>query len=299
MTKLTKATYVKISLVILLCLVLCGGIFSCSVGCSHAFQQFNKHFMTEFDAAQFENLGSANINADDIKNIELQWLAGAVDVVLDESNSNEIVLSETSSSRMPERQKMRWRVHNNTLQVAYGWEQSWLVGCSATSHKNLTLTIPKTLGEHLDSFTLQAASGTYNLGSIGCDSLKIDLASGNVNSEKLRANKLQINVASGDANIRGVFSQLVDLDIASGGINLTCLQECPSNANLQIASGNVDMTLPTDSSFLATVDKMSGSFTCNFPTNSTQQNDNVYKVGSGKSNFNVFIASGRVTFNQA
>ena len=298
MTKLTGSTYTKVALVVALCLVLCGGLLGCSTGCGSAWYNAQQQFEANFEAADFENVGSAEVDSGGIRNITVQWASGGVDVAVRNDDTDTIKLTETAPGRLSEQQQMRWRVQGDTLQIAYGWERSWLFGCSATAHKQLTIELPKRLAADLGAFTLQAASGTYDLGTLGCETLNIDLASGQVNGADMRADNLRMNVASGLIDLKGAFVEQIVLDAASGNISIASTA-CPASADLTLLSGNVDIALPADSSFTADVKKLSGSLDCSFPTAHGKNTDSYVVVGSGDSRFAIDITSGNVSLQEA
>lgn len=297
MTRLTGATYAKIVVVALLCLVLCGGLFSCSMGCSNSARAANEFFASNFDVAQFENAGNAEVDASEIRNINIQWMAGQVDILVSDENPNKILISEEAPSRIPERQQMRWRVYGDTLQIAYGWEASFVFGCTFGAKRHLVLTLPRELAHHLGTVTLQAASGNYDLESVQCESLNIDIASGNASGTDLHADNLRLNAASGRIDLSGSFSKLIDVNAASGNIGITSTSACPDRANISIASGSVELAVPHNSEFTARVYKVSGDFNCDFSDASIRDDGDTYVVGGGKSAFSVDIISGNVALH--
>lgn len=297
MTRLTTASYVKIVLVVLLCLVLCGGIFSCSVGCSAAARNAGNLFWDTYNSYELTNVGDTTLEADDIKNIDISWLAGSVDFVThpeSAENGDRIVLTEAASASLPESRRMRWDVVGDTLRIGYGIDRVGLFGCSAADHKALTIDLPEGLAHELGRVCLQTASGTYDLGSIGCAALEVGLASGRVSGEGLRADVLSLDVASGNVDLRGDFSERLSVDLASGVVAVDCTRACPQNSSIDIASGNVSIGLPARSGFTTQLTKMSGAFNVGFPENAVTQNGNSYVVGDGASTFNVDIMSGQV-----
>lgn len=300
MTRLTTASYVKIALVLLLCLVLCGGIFSCSMGCSMATRNAGNLFWDTYDSYELANVGDTTLEADGIKNIDVSWLAGSIDFVThpeSTENGDRIVLSEAAGASLPESRRMRWGVTGDTLRIGYGVDRIGLFGCSAADRKALTIDLPESLARELGRVSLQAASGTYDLGSLECDALEVGLASGQVSGEGLRADALNLDVASGNVDLAGEFPERLSVDLASGVIAVDCMRACPQSSNISVASGNVSIGLPARSGFTTHLTKMSGAFNLGFPESAITQNSSSYVVGNGASAFNVDIMSGQVSLN--
>lgn len=302
MTRLTNATYVKIALVVLLCLVLCGGIFSCSVGCTAAARHASEHFWNTYSEHDLTESGDASVRAEAVRNIELEWLAGRVDfkVVPDADSAapaaGVISLVEEGSESMPEQRRMRWQLEGDTLEIGYGWQDWGMFGCSAAPGKNLTISIPESAAAALRQVEISAASGEYSLGAIGCESLDVELASGRMTGEGLRADRLSLDVASGNVALRGDFPQMLTVDLASGDVDVECAKTCPKSAKISLASGNVVLGLPEQSGFTAALNRMSGGFNCAFPQEEVKQNgDGGCTVGDGASMFTVDMMSGNVT----
>ena len=163
MTKLTTASYVKITLIIALGLLILGSIgFG---GCSA--MRFKMMGGTE--------MGSANVDAASVKNLSVKWASGAVNIdVVDEGDAIELV--ETAPRGMTKAQQMRWSVNGDTLSIDYG---TWF-SCFALGRKDLQVRIPKSCAQNLGAVEIDGASGDYDVNGLGCETLKLKLASGDV-----------------------------------------------------------------------------------------------------------------------
>ena len=132
MTKLTTASYVKITLIIALSLLILGSIgFG---GCS----------AMRFGMLGGTEMGSANVDAASVKNLSVKWASGAVSIdVVDEGDAIELV--ETAPRGMTKAQQMRWSVNGDTLSIDYG---TWF-SCFALGRKDLQVRIPKSYAQNL------------------------------------------------------------------------------------------------------------------------------------------------------
>ena len=205
MTKLTTASYVKITLIIALGLLILGSIgFG---GCSA--MRFKMMGGTE--------MGSANVDAASVKNLSVKWASGAVNIdVVDEGDAIELV--ETAPRGMTKAQQMRWSVNGDTLSIDYG---TWF-SCFALGRKDLQVRIPKSYAQNLGAVEIDGASGDYDVNGLGCETLKLKLASGDVDGQHLQADELRVDVASGQLDVEGRFADRVDVRTASGQTRIVC-----------------------------------------------------------------------------
>ena len=261
MTKLTTASYVKITLIIVLGLLILGSIgFG---GCS----------AMRFGMLGGTEMGSANVDAASVK-----WASGAVNIdVVDEGDVIELV--ETAPRGMTKAQQMRWSVNGDTLSIDYG---TWF-SCFALGRKDLQVRIPKSCAQNLGAVEIDGASGDYDVNGLGCETLKLKLASGDVDGQHLQADELRVDVASGQLAVR------VDVRTASGQTRIVCREACPKTIDADIASGSVSVAVPESSGFTARIEKASGRFSSSF---SLSQNGNVYTSGDGSASINARLASG-------
>ena len=296
MALLTRNTWVKIALVALLCVVFCGSLLSCSMGCSAAVSGIaGGPNLVGVDYRQLPNVGSGSMPAQDVRDLEIDWMAGevVVEVVPDEEADGAIVLEESASGRIPDNLRMRWGLEGQRLVVATGPSQG-LWGCSmANSGTALTVRIPASTARSLGTVELNAASGRYELDGIGCERLAVSLASGRIDGAELAARTLEVSLASGDAQLRGSFPDQLSIDAASGDVTVACESVTPARTDIDIASGDVLVELPEDAGFTARVDRVSGSFDCDLP-GTMRDSDDQYVRGDGSSRIGVSMASGHV-----
>lgn len=272
MAKLTRASYVKIVLIILLGALVLGAIgFG---GCSS----------WRYGIIGGSEMGSANVEAASVKNLTVKWASGAVDVhVVDGGDSIELI--ETAPRGLTKTQEMRWTLNGDTLTVDSG---SWF-SCFMLGRKDLEVRIPESYAQKLGSVRIDGASGDYGVSDLGCEELDLKLASGDVDAHGLTANKVRIDVASGNLDVRGRFADSVNVRTASGETWIVCEEVCPRTVDADLASGVVSVAVPQDSGFTAKVTKASGQFSSAFPL---AQSGNEYVAGDGSARFDIRLASG-------
>lgn len=274
MAHLTGSSYAKIAVAVLIALLLfaTAGLISCA------------GWDFRMGKGQNEMIGNASVPTQGIENIEIDWAAGSVDVIV--SDKNEIELMEYSKGSLSKTQSMRWSVSGDTLKVDYG---SWF-SCLSLTSKSLEVHVPKALAAELGMLDIDGASGMYSVNGIACNKLKVHLASGEFNGSDIAAQQLDVDLASGIFDARGSFADSIRVQVASGNVGITSSEVCPHTIDADMASGNVVIGIPENDGFTARVDKASGSFQSEFET--AMQGDNAYVYGDGSALFDVDIASG-------
>ncbi len=212
--------------------------------------------------------GNFEVDAAKVKAIELNWLAGKVNVrTVPDSEAGGVVRgTEVIAGAAGNAPALFWDIDDSgVLSIDYT-EAGGLVGCSAAvrGQKELTVLLPESLGKQLGTFELEAASGRYQLGGLTCQRLELDVASGEVNAEGLSAQSVELTLASGQVKIEGAIAGALDIDQASGNSAFTCSEVAPKTVRGSLGSGGIDLVLPSDTNVVATGDKMSGSFNNGF-----------------------------------
>lgn len=281
MTKLTGASYVKITLILVLGLLILGSIaFGGVRGCSNNYLLWGNEMET----------GSASVKAADVRSLAIEWGSGSVKVVpVDEGDTIEVV--ETSPTGLNRGQQMRWSLSGGMLRIEYG---SWF-SCFGMGRKDLEVRIPQSCADQMETVDINGASGSYDVQGLTCERLDLDLASGQMDVRDMAAKTLQIDVASGDMSVAGRFSERVGVKTASGQARVTCDDVCPSTINADVASGFTSIAIPENEGFTARVDKASGTFSSAFQT---MQQGSGYVYGDGSATVSVRLASGEVRLDK-
>ncbi|WP_302961659.1 DUF4097 family beta strand repeat-containing protein [uncultured Adlercreutzia sp.] len=280
--KLATSTWVKVALIGLLCLGVCGWLGGCSrgmwfansplwpggvLGCAGinvmdgALSDLGRpgSYETTTEGTRFE------ADASEVSAIELNWLAGSgyVWVASDDETGGKVIVEETvRSGSCP---VMVCEVEGGVLSVSYMEGNGGLSGCSQSwfGQKDLTVTVPASLADQLELFELEAASGRYTVEDLSCVELEMDVASGEANVTGVTAERASLSKASGRISLEGVVTDTVELDQASGATVLSFGTQAPSKVTGSSASGSVDLVLPVNTRVEANVDKTTGSFANN------------------------------------
>lgn len=274
MARLTGTSYAKITVAILLAL----GLFVVAgwgTQCSSWQVGYGSDTMT----------GSASVAAGNVRNIEIGWATGSVQVQVVDSDTDHIELIETGEG-LTRAQEMRWNVAGDTLFVDSG---SWF-SCFWWGRKSLEVRIPRQYADELGRLSIDGASGYYSVSGVDCESIDIELASGEFEATDFKSETLSIDVASGRARAEGVVAGTLKAHAASGRIEVICQEVCPRTVDADMASGTIALSIPENDGFTATVDKASGMFEHEFETVQTEGGGYVYKDGSAR--FDIDMASG-------
>ncbi|MCL2889183.1 MAG: DUF4097 domain-containing protein [Eggerthellaceae bacterium] len=277
MARLTAASYVKISLIVLLALVICSAaaLNSCT------------GWFINFPGTGLSEIGNAKVDANKVRNIDINWAAGSVDIKL-HTQSDEILLIESATGSLTRAQAMRWQLIGDTLRIDYGTWSS----CSYPGTKHLEILIPEKYAGSLGRLDINGASGRYSITDIGCSTLKISLASGSLNATGMAVNDLRLEVASGNSFFDGVVANNLLLDTASGRMEIVCRSNCPKTIDANMASGTITLSIPEKDGFTASISQVSGRFNSDF---SMQQQGHNYVYNGGGATIKANIVSG--TFN--
>lgn len=280
--KLATSTWVKVTLIGLLCLGVCGWLGGCGrgmwfansplwpggvLGCAGinvmdgALSDLGRagSYETTTEGTRFE------ADASEVSAIELNWLAGSghVWVASDDETGGKVIVEETvRGGSCP---VMVCEVEGGVLSVSYMEGNGGLSGCSQSwfGQKDLTVTVPASLAEQLELFELEAASGRYTVEDLSCVELEMDVASGEANVTGVTAERASLSKASGRISLEGVVTDTVELDQASGATVLSFGTQAPAKVTGSSASGSVDLVLPANTRVEANIDKTTGSFTNN------------------------------------
>ncbi|WP_165043297.1 DUF4097 family beta strand repeat-containing protein [Adlercreutzia sp. ZJ138] len=284
MAKLTRNTHIKIVLIVLLCLMLCGGLVLCGrfiplSGASAAFRSY-------------DHSGSFEVDATTVSRIDFSWLAGnaTIRVVPDNQTAGMIQVSETRKGFAPE---LGWSFTDGLLEIGYSRTPFGGVGgCvrAAFDAKDVTVLLPVSLSDRLERLSVDVASGTYSLDQVGCRELGLSMASGELSASGFSCTDAGLDISSGKVTLDGAIGGELEIDQASGDVSVSCAGDQPRIAILDVTSGVVALELNRARGFELIMDKTTGSFNCNMPLESTS--DNARRAGDGYTKLNVNLVSG-------
>lgn len=300
MVRLTKKTYVKLTLIGALCVIVCGGLLGQSiVGCTAPIGA--PSFPDAPDApardGSYVEVVNETVSPDTFSNISIDWAAGTalVRVVPDAETDGMVRIIERVRGNVGKDRYLHYATDGSWLSIDY-WQTGPVtlfgLGCMQMGSKHLELVIPESVSEKLGELVLSGASGGYALEGTTPDRLSVELASGRLQASGVSAQELAIELASGEVSVAGDVSDDVEVSAASGTVSLALVEAAPRTLGIDIASGNVRVELPPDAGFTATVEKASGTFDCAF---AATQHDGVYESGDKACDISVEMMSGTVS----
>ena len=221
----------KISLIAAACLVLAGLLLVLfSVTFLHAQVQeiwnsgmLNVSFVgvgprsgyQELDGA-YETDNSYFVSTQDIQNIDLKWISGAVTVTV--TDDGDAAFFETSGDTITEKTALRYGVKGTTLYIQY---------CAKNAPgnlpmKDLELRLPRALMERLGDFSFDGSSATLTVSGLSAEHFSFFSASGNLNAEGMTVGSANLDSTSGSISFSGAFCR-ANADSVSGGIRIESL----------------------------------------------------------------------------
>lgn len=173
-----------------------------------------------------------------VSSIEIDWIAGAVNVQYGETQA--VTFSESTTAELSEDEVMHWWLDGATLHLKFAKS-----GYRANNvpQKTLTLTLPQ-------SFVLSE--------------LDIEAVSANVTVTGISVAKLDIETVSGNVTASGVTAaRELDFQTVSGNVTAD-LSALPAEIDCETVSGDMTLMLEQTAPFYAEFETVSGKFTCAF-----------------------------------
>jgi len=274
---------------VLLCGILLAGI-SFNLFSLNRFSGSSENNVTQMEGpvASGESVTMGAVNAQKIKNLEIDWAAGSI-TILPGTQTDAIRFWDDYNG--DEKYQLYYTTQGDTLKIRF-CEDDWDdIGfgfhIEIPFEKNLTVEVPE--GWLCDSLEVDAASAKLEVHDLSINEVEIDTASGVVGFENCSVIHLDVDTASGDVFYTG---SLVTLDCDSASASIVAnLQNVPQSMDLDTASGNLDITLPEDAGFTVKLNAMSGKFRSDFGYAETGGR---YVCGNGGCTINVSAMSGNV-----
>lgn len=279
--RLATSTYIKVALIVVLCLAVCSWLGGCGrgiwpsslfmpggvIGCmgvdvvDDVADEVRQGIVERGAVATTDEGSHFEIDASEVSALTLNWLAGrgTVLVVPDDETGGKVLVDEVvNGGRAP---AMVCETGGGVLSISYMEGGGGLSGCSVSmASKDLTVKVPASLAEQLELFELEAASGRYEVEGLTCDDLELGVASGEVSVAAMAAQRASLNVASGRVSVQGSVAEHLEVEIASGTTTLSLGDGAPAQMSGSLASGKLVLEVPANTRLATNIDKMSGSF---------------------------------------
>lgn len=265
---------------------------------------FFNRYLSSHDMAYSDGdikLGGGNVNASNINRIEVEWVAGEVNI--SPTDGSEITFEESSRHEIRASDRMYYDVSDGRLTIRFRRRKDdWhIFGINRSLDKKLTVKLPRELFNRLDTLdvmsvsalvnvdgvkaeeiVIDSVSGGIKLAGITCDELEVSTVSGAVTGDRITARKVDSEAVSGRRSLSGSMEE-INIDGISGGTDIVSAI-CPSRVNVDTVSGSVTLTIPENDGFTAKYDKVSGSVNTEFEATHSK-NTITYKNGGARFDF--------------
>jgi len=246
----------------------------------------------ESDEIRIDGNGrSGEYDAAQIRDLEIEWVSGAI--IIQPGATNTIHFEESSVSSEKYRMVANRSGDKLTLKFCEENTVSWGLGVNIDTDisKDLVITVPS--GWDCDTLEIDTASARIEISDLRINEVDFDSASSLCIFDNCTVSELDIDTASGNVEFNGRLDSL-DFDAASANFSGK-LKNTPNSLKMDSMSGDLDITLPEDCGFTATMDTMSGDFSSDFQT--TVFNGK-YSYGNGSCRIDVNVMSGDVTIRK-
>lgn len=241
-----------------------------------------------YENADEYTIGDVPVRVTGIDNLDINWVSGST--TIERYDGDKIVFSETASRTLADHERMRYRVHGDTLTIEFCESQRGIFSTVSMPSKSLTVRLPYSLS--LDTLDLESVSSQVTVRGEGLavDAVEIDNVSGHVVLDGIRADVLNVDSVSGHLQIGGAYD-VVRVNSVSGAQDFR-LGQTPTELRVDCVSGTTTVYLPGERGFTASLDSLSGALTSDF-ADVTGRDEARY--GDGEANLRFDSISGSVS----
>lgn len=230
---LISAAYVLIALVIVAVVVL--AVFAINNYKNNSILEIGKiAYYTNYNDSGY-SVGSGEVDAADIKNITIDWVAGDVKIV--ECEGDKITLTEPEQEN--EDMRLRYHASGSNLTIKFCKPKA----NSKELNKELTVAIPK--GTSLKAITVDIVSAPVSVTGISCSDFNADTVSGDITLDAAIV-KIKADSVSGKLTLvlpEATESVNVDYDTVSGKLYNDFPQSNGSEKEIDFDSVSGDLTI--------------------------------------------------------
>lgn len=190
-----------------------------------------------YENADSYSAGGASI-AQEITRIDVDWIGG--DVIVEEYDGGEIVLSETADKPIEGEFVMRWMVEGDTLRIRFAENRARLPG---NAKKQLTVKIPEEL--NLGILQITTVSANIDVASAYANNAVISTVSGEIGVDSAWLNNAFFNTESGNVRLGEMYAYEAHFSTVSGNALLQ-RADIPYVLEFTSVSGNLEGKLGGD-----------------------------------------------------
>ncbi len=231
--------------------------------------------------------GSGAVVADQVSELEIQWVAGSITIV--PGDTEQIEFSETGNDKKP----MVWKQVGNKLLIQFSEDRHRVhFGFGFRDYsKDLTVTVPKNWTAH--EVEINAVSANVDISDLTIGEVNLNSVSGVVALSNCVVESCSAETVSGDVKFSGSLGKL-ECDAVSADCTIVT-DRVPREISLESVSGDIDLTLPENAGFTVDMDSISGDFDSDFAV--TKQG-RTYSYGDGSCKIDLSGMSGDITLRK-
>lgn len=229
-----------------------------------------------------------------VRTVSVNWISGEAVIRCGESESDEILISESSRRPLREEEELYFSVNGGELKIDFVYPGS--VKQSSLPGKLVEIILPKALLP-LAELKLSCVSADVTCIGVDTDNARFNTVSGDVRADGLTANSISVNTVSGDAYIGGECRSELSLKTVSGDMTAEP-SGLPTDLSLKSVSGDIRLILPENDGFNARWSGVSGGCSCEFNCQ-TEKRRLVYKGGGAEINFGTVSGELRIEKSDA
>ena len=171
---------------------------------------------------------------DKVKNLDIDWVSGAVRIVYYDGNS--ILIDEKSEKKISDDMQLRWWLDGDTLRIRYAKNGYRTFHLFSSQKKELILTLPEEIV--LNDVTIDATSGVLDIPALKAETLSLDVTSGDITAAAA-ASDVTIGATSGNISFTAEKdAEKISASVTSGNIAITA--ENVDQLDAETTSGRID-----------------------------------------------------------
>jgi len=269
----------------------------------------------------FESRGVQMENANDVRSININWVAGDVTVI--PYDGEEVKITEFAQRELRNNEQMHVSNTNGVLRINFRERGNHR---GRMPRKNLEVFVPQSLSKNLADLTINSTSGSIEAAGFETSSLSISTVSasikisdivssditagttsGSINAASLRAGRLNASSVSGAINISDANVPTVDVSTTSGAISLAGTLDVintstisggvsirsstvPGRIDSSSVSGGVNVYIPNEGEITVSHSAVSGRFSSDVPV--IMQSNANYNFSSVSGSTNIHAIGG-------
>lgn len=176
---------------------------------------FNFGFRFRSFSGPYEEAGRYSVEKDDIRSINIDWVAGDITVIPYDGDAIEFI--EYAQVELNEDEVLLYKTTGTTLLIKYRRNNIGIFG--NLPPKKLEVFIPSDLADSLDDFIVDCVSSTVSIKSISSGIFKLDSVSGDAKLLNISSDEISLESTSGNIELKDSAGEKIYFSSVSGRIS--------------------------------------------------------------------------------